>query len=68
MVAVGVGMLEDSVCFSFDFFFGSPAGKKSKGHAKWPSETFCLLELFFFFFGIGFSYFFVAKILCNFFI
>lgn len=49
MVAVGVGMLEDSVCFSFDFFFGLPAGKKSKGHAKWPSETFCLLEIFFFF-------------------
>lgn len=38
MVAVGVGMLEDLVC-SFNFFFAFSVGKKSKGHAKWPSET-----------------------------
>lgn len=39
MVAVGVGMLEDLVCFSFNFFFCFFSRQKSKGHAKWPSET-----------------------------
>lgn len=60
MVAVGVGMLEDSVCFSFDFFLVCQQAKSQRVMQNGLLKLFACLN-YFFFFGIGFSYFFCCE-------